>query len=382
MPTSAPPAPPHATRADAYEDGRDQEDHSKYGPLAQANAWAALQTFNAGLRLAASQQIQDSGGVGRILLATATPHIDLTGDVQVSAGLSLRGRTLPGATDFYTSDSATGIGVLVDRGGLASGGGGADLVGVSGRAATISGGTHTGRVVGLEFFAFSNRNLVSPASEVTGISVEASAVFSTNVRATLQRGIHLKASNVFGGTLGVDCRGAEIQDPSAGQAGVTTAYGLKIDDITGATNVHPIFQEGASDDASHFNVIESNTMLFTQTGSFGGGIGVLGVRDAATVPTSNPTSGGIQYSTGGAGTWRGSGGTVTTFGPAEPYCPDCGNDFVLDMKNTNTGRHLRICWWCFSEGGIPGLIKRENPARPPMPAILPAHWSPRLQEAA
>jgi len=67
--------------------GRDQEDHSKYGPLAQANAWAALQTFNAGLRLAASQVIEDSGATGRILLAPTSPNITLTGAVRMATQL-------------------------------------------------------------------------------------------------------------------------------------------------------------------------------------------------------------------------------------------------------------------------------------------------------
>ena len=362
--------------------GRDQEDHSKYGPLAQANAWAALQTFNAGLRLAASQVIEDSGGTGRILLTTSSPHLTLTGDVKISARLALNNQAVSVNTDFYTGNGAKGIGILVDRGGLTSGANALDFIGLSGRAATIAGGTHTGRVVGLEYFAFSSDNRVSPASEITAILGIISAFRATNVRASIQRGIRLRAQPIFSGTMAVDCRGVEVEDPTDGQAGVTIAYGLKIDDILGATTVHPIFQEGASDDASHFNVIESSTMLFTQTGSLGGGIGVLGVRNAGTNPSSNPTSGGILYSTGGAGTWRGSGGTTTTFGAAEPYCPDCGNDFIFDARNSRTGRHLRICWWCFSEKGIPGLIKRDNPARPSMPSILPAHWSPRLQEAA
>ena len=47
---------------------------------------AGLLTLNAGLKLAAAQQVQDSGGTGRILLATATPHLTLTGDLRVSGG--------------------------------------------------------------------------------------------------------------------------------------------------------------------------------------------------------------------------------------------------------------------------------------------------------
>jgi hypothetical protein len=49
---------------------------------------------------------------------------------------------------------------------------------------------------------------------------------------------------------------------------------------------------------------------------FGGGAGVVGLNDAGTVPTSNPTGGGALYSEGGALKWRGSSGTVTQVAPA------------------------------------------------------------------
>lgn len=48
----------------------------------------------------------------------------------------------------------------------------------------------------------------------------------------------------------------------------------------------------------------------------GGGSGVLGIANAGTVPTTNPTGGGVLYAEGGALKWRGSAGTVTTIAPA------------------------------------------------------------------
>ncbi len=46
------------------------------------------------------------------------------------------------------------------------------------------------------------------------------------------------------------------------------------------------------------------------------GDGVAYWANAGTVPSANAVGGGIQYANAGAGTWRGSGGTVTSFGPA------------------------------------------------------------------
>jgi hypothetical protein len=56
--------------------------------------------------------------------------------------------------------------------------------------------------------------------------------------------------------------------------------------------------------------------LFSTTISLGGGKGVLGIANAATVPSSNPTGGGVLYVQAGALKYRGSSGTVTTIANA------------------------------------------------------------------
>lgn len=61
---------------------------------------------------------------------------------------------------------------------------------------------------------------------------------------------------------------------------------------------------------------QPNLSLLTGTQSYGGGVGVVLVANATTEPTTNPTGGGILYAFGGALKFRGSGGTVTTVGPA------------------------------------------------------------------
>jgi hypothetical protein len=48
------------------------------------------------------------------------------------------------------------------------------------------------------------------------------------------------------------------------------------------------------------------------TAQFGSGVKVVGLANAATVPTTNPTGGGVLYAEAGALKWRGSSGTVTT----------------------------------------------------------------------
>jgi hypothetical protein len=55
----------------------------------------------------------------------------------------------------------------------------------------------------------------------------------------------------------------------------------------------------------------NNTGIGSQTPSAGGGVGVVAIQSATTVPTSNPTGGGILYVEAGALKYRGSSGTVT-----------------------------------------------------------------------
>jgi hypothetical protein len=59
-----------------------------------------------------------------------------------------------------------------------------------------------------------------------------------------------------------------------------------------------------------------NIQFGSATQSFGGGEVVIGIRNATTVPTSNPTSGGVLYVEAGALKYRGSSGTITTIANA------------------------------------------------------------------
>ena len=59
-----------------------------------------------------------------------------------------------------------------------------------------------------------------------------------------------------------------------------------------------------------------NVQLGSATGNFGGGVVVVGIANATTVPTTNPSGGGILYVESGALKYRGSSGTVTTLGAA------------------------------------------------------------------
>jgi hypothetical protein len=60
----------------------------------------------------------------------------------------------------------------------------------------------------------------------------------------------------------------------------------------------------------------TNTGIGSQTPSVGGGQGVVAIQNAGTVPTTNPTGGGVLYVEAGALKFRGSSGTITTIAAA------------------------------------------------------------------
>jgi hypothetical protein len=57
----------------------------------------------------------------------------------------------------------------------------------------------------------------------------------------------------------------------------------------------------------------TGVQLGGESTTFGGGVKVVGMTNAGTIPTSNPSGGGAFYSNAGGGAWRGSGGGITNF---------------------------------------------------------------------
>jgi hypothetical protein len=74
--------------------------------------------------------------------------------------------------------------------------------------------------------------------------------------------------------------------------------------------------DGASAPTERMRITNGGNFGFRTTDQFGSGVGVIGVANATTVPTTNPTGGGVLYVEGGALKYRGSSGTVTTIANA------------------------------------------------------------------
>jgi hypothetical protein len=112
-----------------------------------------------------------------------------------------------------------------------------------------------------------------------------------------------------------DNRGIGAAIGLAGDAGImydgVTANAFVVMQEIGSTNL----QLGANC-IIYQTITPTGNIGFGTTSAFGSGAGVIGLANATTVPTTNPSGGGVQYAEAGALKWRGSGGTVTTIANA------------------------------------------------------------------
>lgn len=107
--------------------------------------------------------------------------------------------------------------------------------------------------------------------------------------------------------------------------------GINKDTVTGAVPVNSaffstyhgstgmVFGRGAANglpNAVDLSIDSKGSVSLFSTGSFGGGVRVLSISNATTIPTTNPTGGGVLWCEAGALKYRGSSGTVTTIAVA------------------------------------------------------------------
>ena len=110
--------------------------------------------------------------------------------------------------------------------------------------------------------------------------------------------------------------------------------------VEGGTTSHKIFSD-ATDASDNLAILAASAPDFEEMdrGLFFG--------NADTVPTTSPVGGGFMYSEAGGGTWLGTSGTETVFGPAGPHCGACGADvWRVAATNKGWGISLHECGWC------------------------------------
>lgn len=215
----------------------------------------------------------------------------------------------------------------------------------SGVAGNQWGMTHASDDVGL-FFNGRITNIATPSIQL------GNDVFGTSFSASsgTQQQLLVTAAMNQSGTAAFDLASFQLTQTTAGSGAVrlikATVAGIVRFGIRSNGNADPANFEFGAAPASFQNML--------------GGFFIANTNNA---PTANPANGGFMYSEAGAGKWRGSGGTVTTFGPAEPHCPDCGRDAAHEWVNDQW--EIAVCMWCITdklgmlEGQVGGGIIRK-----------------------
>lgn len=158
---------------------------------------------------------------------------------------------------------------------------------------------------------------------------------------------------VFSGTDGdQSVRGAEFYASVDGTPGNNSMPGRLVFATTSSGNNFT---------SERMRITSQGNLGFGITNSqFGSGQQVIGVQNAAVNPSTNPSGGGVLYADAGAGKWRGSSGTTTTFGVAEPHCPVCGCDYAVEFDNPNFG-YFSMCLRCLADSlGAQPWITRDK----------------------
>ena len=234
-------------------------------------------------------------GTERGLIQTTSPHVSLSGDVKI-AGRAGIGTFAPNATHYLRvgddQSSADGVICLQAALGSESAPGTGVIVGVAGRAVARNASTLS--AYGLDYLA---------------------GMMDINLQTAY--GASASCMAVGAGKTLTDAIAFFARAPFRLMATITNAYGFYVAPVGSgaATNVYPFYDANAPAPNKR-SVLASSLQLFSTTVSLGGGVGVLGIANATTVPTSNPTGGGVLYASGGALYWRGSSGTVTMIAPA------------------------------------------------------------------
>ena len=250
--------------------------------------------------------------------------------------------TIATSNYFYLGLSATagnhsGFGSI--QGGSATGGasantgqqvliGGGGATGVAGQLATGGNMTVYAGVGGGVGTTSTGGVLLCNAGDVTGTFT----VTGVGGAATVRGGnvTNVNALPSVGGKL-------TLQGGSATGAATTTAT---------AQGGHVLIAGGTASGATTWNYI-GNIAFHADPASWQSGVKIAFVGDCVTPPVGSPAAGGFMYSESGAGTWRGSSGTRTVFGPSHPHCQRCGKDWALEAQNDIEGWHKAVCLDCF-----------------------------------
>jgi hypothetical protein len=255
----------------------------------------------------------------RALLQAASPQIQFTGDARVDGRLGV-----PNAPPTTSSGPRAQLSVWPNLGGGTSVILQIDLVGVQTANATVRQGFAFAGTYDLagynltSFYGLASVPTVQDAGGTGTLSTFAGlrggiVAGAGGVALTANDSADFDAITPAGDASSAITTHRGLRVRNQGAAFISEAVGIDVEAQSGAATNRGMRVLGTTQDPS---IHEPSLYLFGATPSMGGGSRVLGIANAATVPNSNPSGGGVLYAEAGALKWRGSNGTVTTIAVA------------------------------------------------------------------
>jgi hypothetical protein len=279
-------------------------------------AWpnVSTMTFNGLMTMSGLNNITQSGGTASLQAITGTTLVLTT--------TAVIGPTDPGGSEVLRATSARFGGTATATNmGIASTGSSIafNMVGVGNVALWASTG------VTLNYATIVNGALTVNSNIISAIST-AGPILTATVASTGSRYVEIQTT------------GASAYFGSDNNAGTSFGTGRAYSTIWGSNNATTA--EIITVGQSRFGIVGA---AGTPANSSVGNIFVIN----GTAPTGNPTGMYYLWAESGAFKGRGTSGTVTTIGAADPHCPECGRDFVVEWSNAKWGE-LRVCMWCLT----------------------------------
>ena len=130
---------------------------------------------------------------------------------------------------------------------------------------------------------------------------------------------------------------------------LTSGYNFRVSTTSGHVFFDTLqFQVRKEDGSTVLCGTNGSNFVFFGSGSFATEDHTIFMTNVTTAPdpANSFSGGGKLFAQSGALKYLGSSGTTTTLGAAEPHCPKCGRDFVVEWQNWPRDEHLTICMPC------------------------------------
>lgn len=322
------------------------------------------------------------------------PTFALANDLAAVEGLATTGIATRTATDTWTTRTMTGTAaeITVTNGDGVSGNPTFSLP----AALTFTGKTVTGGTFNATAFNGPIGGTTPNTGAFTTVTTSGNAtlgdattdVHTINGKTTINYGgsggsdSALTVTNSVGPKIGWNVTGAGVDEKLWDFTATSTTFVLRTinDAISSAANAIRFTRAGTAITQTELNGsvlvndaggdfdfrVEGDTlthMIFTDASAATENIALLAaaapnwqsmdqgvfIGNMTTAPTGNPTSGIFVYVDAGAGKARGASGTITTWAPADPHCPECETDYVHEWENERYG-YLAVCMNCYADG--------------------------------